>query len=94
MKKANISHVKNHLSRYLDYVRRGGTVRILDRDVPVADLVPPSGGGEGGADPRLVAMERAGRVRCGKGSLERIWRTAPIGPGGVLDALLNEREER
>ena len=40
MKKANVASMKNRLSQYLAYVRRGGTVRVFDRNQPVADLVP------------------------------------------------------
>jgi prevent-host-death family protein len=40
MKKATISEAKNTLSELLRAVRRGETVLILDRNVPVAKLVP------------------------------------------------------
>jgi len=40
MKAVKISEAKTNLSQYLRYVQRGGTVRIYDRDTPVADLVP------------------------------------------------------
>ena len=32
MKKAKIAELKNHLSRYLDHVRSGESVLVLDRD--------------------------------------------------------------
>ena len=40
MKAVKVSQAKNNLSQYLRYVRRGGRVRIYDRNTPVADLVP------------------------------------------------------
>ena len=40
MKSAKIAELKNNLSRLLAYVRRGGTVRVFDRDKPVADISP------------------------------------------------------
>jgi antitoxin (DNA-binding transcriptional repressor) of toxin-antitoxin stability system len=40
MKKARIAELRGSLSRYLRYVRGGGTVVVLDRDVPIARLVP------------------------------------------------------
>jgi len=40
MKKARIAELRGSLSRYLKYVRGGGTVLVLDRDIPVARLVP------------------------------------------------------
>jgi antitoxin (DNA-binding transcriptional repressor) of toxin-antitoxin stability system len=36
MKKAGIAELKNNLSRYINYVRGGETVLVLDRKVPVA----------------------------------------------------------
>lgn len=40
MLKANISKAKNELSRYLDAVRGGETVIILDRNRPIAQIQP------------------------------------------------------
>lgn len=40
MHEAKISQLKNHLSRYLALVRKGEAVRILDRDRPIAHIVP------------------------------------------------------
>jgi len=46
-KRVKISELKAHLSEYLRHVRRGHTVEVLDRDTPVARVVPfeerPSG---------------------------------------------------
>jgi prevent-host-death family protein len=40
MKHAKISELKAHLSEYLAKVRRGGTVVVLDRTIPIARIVP------------------------------------------------------
>ena len=40
MKRANIGHLKNNLSRYLDHVRSGGEVIVLDRQRPIARILP------------------------------------------------------
>ncbi len=40
MKKARIAELKAHLSDYLRAVRRGDTVTVMDRDTPVARIVP------------------------------------------------------
>ena len=40
MKKARIAELKNNLSRYLEHVRGGGSVLVLDRDRPIAQLAP------------------------------------------------------
>ena len=55
MKTVNISDAKNNLSRHLEYVRRGGRVRILDRNTPVAELVPIEPGAEPADDEELLA---------------------------------------
>ena|SRR2546422_10220738 len=98
MKQARISEFKNHLSRYLALVRRGEVIRILDRDRPVAQLVPivdPIGGRPVGAE-ALADMERKGLIRRASGRLDpAILRRDPPGkPCGVLATLLEEREGR
>jgi prevent-host-death family protein len=40
MMEVNISELKARLSAYLDAVRRGETVTILDRKTPIARIVP------------------------------------------------------
>ncbi len=97
MKKAQISEVKNQLSRYLALVRKGEVVRILDRDRPVAQIVPiqHAAAGPVGSE-ALVEMERKGLIRRGTCRIDReILEADPPGPpAGVLDALLEEREAR
>jgi prevent-host-death family protein len=98
MKEAKISEVKNQLSRYLSFVRRGETVRILDRSTPVAMLVPLSHPlGEASSEGALLALlERKGLIRRGAGRVDRELLDAdpPGRPAGVLQALLDERERR
>ena len=40
MKQVRIAELKARLSEYLRLVRRGETVAVLDRDTPVAQIVP------------------------------------------------------
>jgi len=40
MKKVGIADLKAHLSEHLRKVRRGQTLTVLDRDTPVARIVP------------------------------------------------------
>jgi prevent-host-death family protein len=40
MRKVRIADLKARLSEHLRYVRRGHVVTVLDRDTPVARLVP------------------------------------------------------
>src|SRR5947209_13541041 len=96
MKKARIAELKNSLSRYLDHVRSGGSVLVLDRDQPIAQIVPlrhsPAGVSRG--EDRLARLERRGLVRRGTGGLPE-WlgkRRPPRLRGSVLRDLLNERK--
>jgi prevent-host-death family protein len=98
MKEAKISEVKNQLSRYLDLVRRGEIVRIVDRNRPIAQIVPISEAADGrpvGVE-ALAEMERKGLIRRGHAQLDReiLDRDPPGKPCGVLQALLDERDAR
>jgi prevent-host-death family protein len=42
MKQVRVAELKARLSEYLRAVRRGDTVDVLDRDTPIARLVPIS----------------------------------------------------
>ncbi len=97
MKEAKISEIKNQLSRYLAFVRRGEEVRILDRRTPIAKIVPILARTERDEPAAaLLDMERKGLIRRGSGRLDReILETEPSGrPCGVLRALLAERDAR
>lgn len=92
MKKAKIGELRNNLSRYLEHVRGGGEVLVLDRDRPVARIVAIAGG-RPAEDGRLARLERRGLVRVGTGGLP-IWfgrRKPPVVKGSVLHDLLAER---
>jgi antitoxin (DNA-binding transcriptional repressor) of toxin-antitoxin stability system len=98
VKEAKISEIKNGFSRFLALVRKGEIVRILDRDVPVAQIVPiahATGAGRPGVE-ALAAMERKGLIRRGSGRIEReiLDEDPPGKPCGVLAALLEERDAR
>lgn len=43
MKQVRIAELKARLSEYLRAVRRGETIAVLDRDTPVAQLIPVRG---------------------------------------------------
>jgi len=98
MKEAKISEVKNRLSQYLRFVRQGEVVRILDRDVPVAQLIPISTAvhGKGVGPEALADMERKGLVRRGTKPLDpEILEKDPPGTAcGVLQTLIAERNAR
>lgn len=98
MKEAQISEVKNQLSRYLALVRKGEVVRILDRKRPVAQIVPitHASGDQPVGTEALAEMERKGLIRRGTGRIDReILESDPPGKNtGALDVLLDERNSR
>src|SRR5262245_28030774 len=96
MKSAKIAELKNNLSRYLDYVKAGGAVTVLDRDKPVARIVPLGRHGTKRADSGdalLTRLERRGVIRRGTGGLPAWFgkRRPPRVRGSVLRDLLAER---
>ena len=96
MKSTNISQLKNNLSRLLAYVRRGGTVRVFDRDAPVADLVPCRAPESAAGNEALLAeLEREGVLMRAQGSLpdDFLSRRLPRPKVSVVRALLDERSE-
>lgn len=98
MKEAQISTLKNQLSRYLALVRKGEIVRIVDRNRPVAQIVPIGQAVQGrpvGTE-ALAEMERKGLIRRGTDRIapEILDSDPPGRPAGVLAALLEEREAR
>ena len=96
MRKAKIAELKNHLSRYIKYVRAGGSVLVLDRDEPVAQIVPlPKGAASRSDEERLDALERQGLIRRGTGGfgewLRRRKRPPKISGRSLVQDLLDER---
>jgi prevent-host-death family protein len=43
MKKVGVAELKSRLSEYLRAVRKGGEITILDRDQPIARIIPHTG---------------------------------------------------
>lgn len=109
MTRAGIADLKNNLSRYINVVRAGGEVVVLDRDTPVARIVPfgrpagdprPPARGEAAQDgERLSDLERQGVIRRGDPTAVRAWqrtrKPVRLGPGGgsVVETLLTMRRE-
>ncbi len=98
MKNAKIGELRNELSRFLGYVRRGGVVRVFDRDRPIADIVPVREAASTGSRPldqTFADLERRGVLRRGTGVVpERLLRgRLPRAKRSVLAALLEERRE-
>ena len=97
MKKATISQTKNKLSLYIDAVKHGETIIILDRDVPVAKLEPLGRPGEDELDTHLCQLERTGLLRRKKCDLPKDFfqrdRPKIKEDSGIIDALLKDRED-
>jgi prevent-host-death family protein len=98
MKIASVSTAKNRLSALLQEVRRGKTVVITDRGVPVARLEPVAAGdvAAGGA---LESLVRSGLVAPARKPPGRRGRRKVAGrprlPAGVsvADVVVAEREQ-
>jgi prevent-host-death family protein len=90
---ATITELKNRLSAYIDRVRAGESILVLDRGVPVARLEPAVTGDDPSG--RLARLARAGLLRAGtgKGVREILDRDPPKTRSGasVVEALLDER---
>jgi antitoxin (DNA-binding transcriptional repressor) of toxin-antitoxin stability system len=90
MRKASVPALKNQISRYLDYVKHGETVLVLDRRVPVAELKPITATSSSG---KLLALERKGIVRLGSGQISKKFFQEKLNGkrARILDALLEDR---
>lgn len=97
MKTASVTESKNELSKLLRSVRAGKSVLIMDRDVPVARLEPVNSSSLP-AEPRLLALERQGLLRRGKGGdvlgrLRKLSMPKVKAGRSAVAAVLAEREE-
>lgn len=91
MKQVSISELKDQLSKYLQYVRHGEVVTILDRGDPVAEILSCSRK-RGRKRENLQALERKGIIRAGNpDKLEQFPYPTTHKESGVLKALLEER---
>jgi prevent-host-death family protein len=97
MRLASITETKNRLSELLDYVRRGETVVITDRGVPIARLESAATRDPDTHDGRVLRLARAGLARPGAGEMVTdILDTAPPrtrGATSVVETVLDERRE-
>lgn len=95
MKTATITEVKNGLSAYLDRVRQGESVVILDRGIPVARLEPVRSTED--ATGRVQRLQRAGVVEAARSDTPlkrlRVPGPTPERNASAVRALLEERRE-
>jgi prevent-host-death family protein len=85
MKQVRIAQLKSHLSEYLRAVRRGQTIAVLDRETPVAHIVP-------------IRERSALKIRTPLPStpaLKRVALPKPLKiPIDIVDLLLEERQSQ
>ncbi len=96
MRKASISELKNNLSAFIDRVKGGTSILIVDRGRPVARLEPVGAAASEG-DSRLVRLVRDGIVRPARARMSK-----PLVSGkpprakrriSAVRALLDERRD-
>jgi len=61
MKQVSVTELKNRLSHYLRMVKRGVSIEIVERSIPIAQITAAASG-SGGADARLEQLVRDGIV--------------------------------
>lgn len=89
----SISSLKNRLSHFLRHVKKGETIIIMDRDKPIAEILPFSQSKEN-QEGDLAVLESQGLIRRGDPSKLKTWKPSLQKKNvGVLDALLKERKE-
>ena len=96
MKIARIGELRDGLSRYLKYVRAGGTVMVYDRETPIAEIIPLREIHSSTARDRerIARLVKAGVVTAPVGNSReslKDWKPVKV-KGSVLQALLEERE--
>jgi antitoxin (DNA-binding transcriptional repressor) of toxin-antitoxin stability system len=93
MKKAKISELKNRLSHYLQFVRRGQSVLVYDRDRIIARIDPVGHASTVEGADWIGELERVGAVRPPTARLPRNWlQRRGVVKADVTSALIDERE--
>ena len=86
MKQVRIADLKAHLSQHLRAVQQGESIAILDRDTPIAQIVPVKEAGSLRSRGPVPGAPPLNRVPLPK---KRLGRAVDI-----VDLLLEERRER
>jgi antitoxin (DNA-binding transcriptional repressor) of toxin-antitoxin stability system len=84
--------LENCLGRYLQMVREGWPVRIIDRGKPIGYIVPLEGPPQSTELARLFRLQATGGLTLGSGSLQPHRKRARLKPGPSATLLVaNER---
>lgn len=95
MRNVSVSDLKAHLSKYLQEVRRGGEVQVLDRGVPVARLSGLPASSSGADEDHRQRLIRSGFLRSSTSSTEVVLSHPPLPlQGDVREALTEDRSDR
>jgi prevent-host-death family protein len=95
-----VAELKNRLSHYLDRVKRGETILVLERSTPVARIVPASPPAELNTqelEAWLRRLEAKGVLRVGaRKGVGRLLTAVPSGrrPTRAVSTLIHDREQR
>ena len=89
MKTVQASELREHLDEYLEAMKNGETVAILEGEKPIGALKPKETDEE-----RLDRLERKGIIRRGTGKLppDFLTRELPKFEGSVVEQLLEDRK--
>ena len=90
MRNVSVSELKAHLSKYLQEVRRGGEVQVLDRGVPVARLSGLAVTQAGADEDHRQRLIRAGLVRASTSPISALLGQPPLALGVDIRAALDE----
>jgi len=97
MLQANISTLKNHLSRFIEQIQSGEHVIISDRKRPVAILSPYSGRhADGKWTARFSELERKGQIALPVAPNKKVDEIVPVkckAPVHLSAAVIQERRE-
>lgn len=96
MKIATISQTKNNLSAYLDAVKKGETILIMDRDNPIARIEPIHKIKDFNLKSILPKLEREGIIQRPKkepGKIKRNEIPIPMKKVNISEILIKEREQ-
>ena len=94
MKSVNIAELKNRLSVYLNEVKAGEEILVLDRNQPVARIVPLARSRD--EDEELLVLASQGKLPLGEGHLEESFWQMPaprVSAAALRRAVEQERDD-
>lgn len=86
--KAGIREIKNRLSHFLRKVKRGETVIITERNVPIAKIIPIEGQKQGLKE--ILSLQEAGLVTWSGGKPEGLSRPLEIRGSRLVSEMIAE----